>query len=597
MCIRDRRRVHGEDNIFLKQMIPLPSTPPQGQQQGTQALAMHPRLLQTVKDVKEIVAGSNHNYALTANGRVFAWGANEGGKLGLGDERPVISAPTCLESLTGREIDGLATGVDHSFAWSLRSGEVYAWGNGKHGKLGFGDEGARATPQLLGVFKEAITYGFKVVGMACGDQHSLALVETPDAKKLFVWGNGGHCQLGLDYTDDVPEPHQIDPDPWSTGLQALSARHTFSAVLTTGGEVFTWGSGEFGRLGYRTETKQQRLPRLVSDLRKVKVVKLALGSYHVAVADNLGLLYTWGRGINGQLGHGSIANEEAPRQVAALKDQQVVTVACGENHTVALTKAGFVCAWGAGAHGQLGLGDLLKQNVPVSIEALEGQQIIDLSCGRRHTLALTRLGRVYAWGSNESGQLGYDGDTPSFSGPTKAPGPFWSEEPTKMEVQPRGGAPWPEAETEQERPPLNRMTFSVPKTANVEEERAKHFDARGTIAKLMEENKLLTSRVRDLEQKSEFSMRELERLFEVASTYLQHLEKAQITPGNVPPDRLEVLRANDTIDKLLDEAKVKLDAVKGRQYVSALFAMQMLERFAGQLKLANHLLTSVSPKR
>ena len=64
---------------------------------------------------------------------------------------------------------------------------------------------------------------------------------------------------------------------------------------------------------------------------------MALGYYHAAAISSKGEVFTWGRGINGQLGHGSILNEDTVRYVSALNSIHVVDIACGESHTIALT--------------------------------------------------------------------------------------------------------------------------------------------------------------------------------------------------------------------------------------------------------------------
>jgi len=60
-------------------------------------------------------------------------------------------------------------------------------------------------------------------------------------------------------------------------------------------------------LGYETETRQQRVPRMVKAVANIQ--RVALGIHHAVAITNTGIMYSWGRGINGQLGHGEIANE------------------------------------------------------------------------------------------------------------------------------------------------------------------------------------------------------------------------------------------------------------------------------------------------
>ena len=59
---------------------------------------------------------------------------------------------------------------------------------------------------------------------------------------------------------------------------------------------------------------------MIKELEGKVIVSISLGYYHAAAIDSLGVVYTWGRGINGQLGHGSIINEDTVRGVQNLKE-------------------------------------------------------------------------------------------------------------------------------------------------------------------------------------------------------------------------------------------------------------------------------------
>ena len=206
-------------------------------------------------------------------------------------------------------------------------------------------------------FQEARKVGMKITSIACGDNHTLAILNTleddekkeerEENKKLFVWGSSKNWQLGLDNDfGPILIPHQIDPDPWSGTIVQAYACNNYSAALNSKGEMFTWGSGEFGRLGYETETKQQKVPRIIKAFYGKKIIKVALGGYHVGAITSDGVLYTWGRGINGQLGHSSIHNEDIPKEVKFAPGIQLTHVSCGENHTLAVSSEGEVYAWG-----------------------------------------------------------------------------------------------------------------------------------------------------------------------------------------------------------------------------------------------------------
>ena len=95
-------------------------------------------------------------------------------------------------------------------------------------------------------------------------------------------------------------------------------------------------------------------------------------------------------------------SEDSVKPISALTNRCIVDVHCGESHTVALSRDGDVYTWGGGSMGQLGLGDSLRQSLPIKVSNLE-TKIVQISCGKRHSAALSQDGILYTWGSNEYG--------------------------------------------------------------------------------------------------------------------------------------------------------------------------------------------------
>eukprot|EP00347_Sterkiella_histriomuscorum_P015971 403354995 len=133
--------------------------------------------------------------------------------------------------------------------------------------------------------------------------------------------------------------------------------------------------------------------------------------YHVVlITQHLqqGNLYMMGSNQEGKLG---INDKDmkfiySPLLIDQLLHSQIVDVSCGDNHTVAVTSNGECYSWGQGIYGALGIGQVLNRQKPTLIEELRDIKIVKVSCGARHTLFLANNGEVYSCGDGEKGQLG-----------------------------------------------------------------------------------------------------------------------------------------------------------------------------------------------
>ena len=106
-----------------------------------------------------------------------------------------------------------------------------------------------------------------------------------------------------------------------------------------------------------------------------------------------GVVYTFGRQALGHKGDGF-----SPQPVESLHGQRIIQVACGRVHTLALTDAGMIWAWGTGAEGALGQGDKIDHPEPVLVTALQGTRVTQVAAGNAFSLARTENGQVWAWG-------------------------------------------------------------------------------------------------------------------------------------------------------------------------------------------------------
>ena len=125
-------------------------------------------------------------------------------------------------------------------------------------------------------------------------------------------------------------------------------------------------------------------------------------------------VYGYGRNRFGGLGLGH-SQENTPLQRALterpqlnnnLSGKRVVDIICGYEHWIALTANGRCYGWGHNQFGQLGVGGVDALETPKLIEGLKSETITEVCCGAGHTLALTKIGELFSFGNNKSGQLG-----------------------------------------------------------------------------------------------------------------------------------------------------------------------------------------------
>jgi len=158
--------------------------------------------------------------------------------------------------------------------------------------------------------------GKKVIGASAGDSHTAVWTQEGE---LFTFGFGVQGALGHGgHHQDESVPRLVEALAGKKVIGA-AAGHLYSVVWTEEGELFTFGDGDYGKLGHGGQ-QHELVPRLVEGLGGKKAIGAAAGGWHTAVWTDAGELFTFGLGQNGQLGHGEGQYELVPRLVEALLD-------------------------------------------------------------------------------------------------------------------------------------------------------------------------------------------------------------------------------------------------------------------------------------
>ena len=203
--------------------------------------------------------------------------------------------------------------------------------------------------------------------------------------------------------------HELRPTeiPLSDVTLATGART--HSLFSSGGRVLACGSGQYGVLGTGS-TASSSTPTPVVGLPSTTRVTALTSSWEGsgALLSN-GAYYDWGYNAAGQLGDGTTTNSAVPVQVALpAAARQVFQGGSGAKNgqTVAILSNGTVWAWGDNDRGQLGNGTRVSSTVPLRVDVPGGVSFVKVSSGGFASYAIDRLGRLWAWGDNKSGQLG-----------------------------------------------------------------------------------------------------------------------------------------------------------------------------------------------
>ncbi|EQC36265.1 hypothetical protein SDRG_06370 [Saprolegnia diclina VS20] len=321
----------------------------------------------------------------------------------------------------------LSATYPHQLA-SARGGEIYTFGKvdfqlGYH--LPHGDE--QVMPRRVKLPPQT-----DIVQVAAARYHTLVVSSSGDC---FSWGfgKGGRLGTGTEFNCIHPVPVHFP----QRAVLKVAAGENHSLALTTGGQLFSWGSNSFGQLGFPlklTSAASRLSPKRIDAFKGVVVVDIAASSVHSVALTESGHVFTWGSNKKGQLGRkdgfGTDQGFSSPKRVDALLPNHAhsavlgdvthvaaVKVAVSCNHTCVVLNVeketsaivqGQVWQWGYNAYfpSQVLLRHVAKEsrlrqhhhNLWVPRCQQHAISIADISCAAQHSIGLSTAGNVYTWG-------------------------------------------------------------------------------------------------------------------------------------------------------------------------------------------------------
>uniref|UniRef100_A0A8C4GN30 non-specific serine/threonine protein kinase n=1 Tax=Dicentrarchus labrax TaxID=13489 RepID=A0A8C4GN30_DICLA len=331
-----------------------------------------PQKMDTFKggsSAQHVCAGESHFAVVTVEKELYTWanvqgGAKMVGQLGHGDQAS-CRQPKKVEKLQGKSIRQVACGADFT-ACVTDEGQMYMFGSDYYGCIGVeGELGMEVLePVLLEFFEER-----PVRQVSCGDNHVVVLTQSGD---IYSWGCGEYGRLGLECEDDFSSPMQVEIPKGAT-ISSVSCGSDGTFFLTEAGKVLACGNNEFNKLG---------LNQGISGLKN-----------HPG---------------EGYQGIPYITTLTLAKQLSRFK---IHVIAPGKTHTAAIDERGRLITFGCNKYGQQGVKDFKKhQGVQVLVGPFGGKIVTKVSCGDGFTIAATEDNQIFAWGNAGNGRLGMPAD-------------------------------------------------------------------------------------------------------------------------------------------------------------------------------------------
>jgi alpha-tubulin suppressor-like RCC1 family protein len=365
----------------------------------------------------------------------YSWGTRDGFFRLHGDENEATvdyQHPKAIaaDSRLGRSnIISFDVSENH-FACATATGGVLVCGNNAEGAVDPSQRDRSKIPRPVHLELLAMT---RIIQISCGLDHTAAVTET---RSVLTWGSDQDGQLG----QRRQQQHLKDRRFRAPAAMVLGGRraatvacgHRFTLVLTTRMEVYMCGREEI--TGYSTLDGPPRLPATKPALEALPLVLVAAGHQHAVVVTAHGTAYAWGSNPQGACGREcpntltvpvpikvtplklrSIHHQHSPfpnwdvwqvgGPITLAEDVAVVHAACGEKHTVLVTKVGQLLVAGCNEEGQLGLDRTSRKSVyPAEcVEHPTAGRFLSAEAGTSHTLLLDESGDVWQMGNGKNG--------------------------------------------------------------------------------------------------------------------------------------------------------------------------------------------------
>ncbi len=233
---------------------------------------------------------------------------------------------------------------------------------------------------------------------------------------ILSFGSNYFGQLGLGDNYSRSKPTHIN----YIKAKFVSCGNNYTVLIDINNNVWAFGFNYHGELGLGDNTNSRYISK-PTKINDIKAKSISCGHSHTLLIDMNNNVWSFGSNSNGQLGLGNSGydtNKNEPTKINGIKAK---FVSCGSSHTLVIDMNNNVWAFGSNEYGQLGLGNNgynTNITVPTKINGIKAKYI---SCGNIHTVLIDMNNDVWAFGNNIFGKLGL-GDNTNRNVPTKING-------------------------------------------------------------------------------------------------------------------------------------------------------------------------------
>ena len=360
-----------------------------------------------------IAAGTYNGCAILENQSMVCWGDNEYGQ--LGDGTTTGSAVPIYVNVAANETPVEVTVGQVTACALMESGNIYCWGSGYYGKMGNGEPWSDDyvnTEMRQVLLPEG--QGGQTVSISGG--HICTILDNGD---VYCWGRGNQGQLGYGGTSNRNIPAKVNL-PGQRSAIAISTGTYMTCAITTDGMGYCWGENDEGQLGNGTTNSRRMTPAEVLFPSGYTPVSISAGDdFSCALMDNRKVM-CWGENNDGRLGQGPLGTDDETTPVWVIMENSETAhfLDIGTKSACMILDSGETKCWGTNEEGQIGQGDTDIDYYSTPTEVNGSYDFVALSINSDTICAITSDAEGYCWGDNEAGQTGrgsIDTDEPTPS--------------------------------------------------------------------------------------------------------------------------------------------------------------------------------------